>query len=408
MSKLKAIGCFIFGGSSTFGTENAGYKIDRVLEMTDDMKEKNAYHFVQNRPDIPIVLPDKWDDEEYLKSLKQENYDLLYSNCPCSGLSQINRNASVNSDINKHFYKVFDNINVVEPKTFVIENAPALIKKGYPVIKDMVKQLGDKYKFTIIRDYAGNHDITMKRMRTLLVGWKNNLFDQKIPLLKMNLKKQATVEDVIGDLYDYEINTDKILNHTIVPDKNWEEESHLYKHIEEGTTLEMTIINNWDKLSKKIKNEKLYNKVLKNKKKVDNGKRFWNKSPYRVPKNKHCPSMTSITNNVHPIHNRMFTIREYARLMGYPDDFEFFPEECGVPIVQSIAQGVPANFIEYITTEIKEALNGNREIIDGSEDNPFVFQHHTHQVWRQYTNNEINKVDKLEHDKSLGFNELTE
>jgi site-specific DNA-cytosine methylase len=148
---LKALGVFIFCGSATLGVEAAGYDIDRVLELTNDMDKLNAYHFIKNRPNIPVVLPNQWENDDYLSNLVLEDYDLLYSNCPCSSLSQINRNASVDGDKNVHFYRVFNVVEKVKPKAFFIENAPTLVKLGYPIIKDMVNKLNHLYKFTIPR-----------------------------------------------------------------------------------------------------------------------------------------------------------------------------------------------------------------------------------------------------------------
>ena len=46
---MKAIGMYIFGGSQTIGHLLEGWKIDTILEMTDNMIENNAYHFhIQN------------------------------------------------------------------------------------------------------------------------------------------------------------------------------------------------------------------------------------------------------------------------------------------------------------------------------------------------------------------------
>ena len=42
--------------------------------------------------------------------------------------------------------------------------------------------------------------------------------------------------------------------------------------------------------------------------------------------------------------------------MGYPDDFIFYPNECKVPPIQCIAQGVPVNFINYISTQIMKGF----------------------------------------------------
>ena len=140
-SKLKAIGCFIFGGSQTIGHLKAGWNVDRVLEMTENMKEINSAHFVRNYPDIPVVLPSEWSASGYLESLKGK-YDLLFANNPCSGLSQINPLASADNKANEHFYEVFDVIKKVEPKIFLLENAPTLITLGVPILKKMVNIIG--------------------------------------------------------------------------------------------------------------------------------------------------------------------------------------------------------------------------------------------------------------------------
>ena len=93
--------------------------------MTDTMLDENAYHFHKNYPNIDIKLPKDYENnKEYLDSLRQQNYDLLFSNPPCSGLSSINRNANVNNPINNNIYKVTDMIDTIQPKTFLIEHAP--------------------------------------------------------------------------------------------------------------------------------------------------------------------------------------------------------------------------------------------------------------------------------------------
>mgnify|MGYP003301826923 CR=1 FL=1 len=40
--------------------------------------------------------------------------------------------------------------------------------------------------------------------------------------------------------------------------------------------------------------------------------------------------------------------------MGYPDDFIFYPNECKCSTIQCLAQGVPVNFIKYISKEISD------------------------------------------------------
>lgn len=133
------------------------------------MAQTNAFHFVRNYA-IPIIPPSEWEyHDSYLNSLT-DKYDLLFANPPCSGLSSINRNARVDNKVNEHIYEVASAINVIAPKAFLIENAPTLVTRGLPILKDIQKILSKQYRITIITDLAGNHNVPMYRKRTLVVG----------------------------------------------------------------------------------------------------------------------------------------------------------------------------------------------------------------------------------------------
>ena len=78
MAKMKAVGNFIFAGRASIGVMNTGlFEIDRVLEITDEIVEQNAKHFMHNYPSIPVVIPSTWEKEGYRESIK--DVDLLYS-----------------------------------------------------------------------------------------------------------------------------------------------------------------------------------------------------------------------------------------------------------------------------------------------------------------------------------------
>lgn len=162
-SKYKAVNVFIFCGSFSIGVMKAGFNLDRVLEISDKQLDENAYYFHKNFPSIPVVLPKEWENDEYLNSIK--DVDAMFCNCPCSSLSQINRYAKIDGAQNVNFYRYFNVIEHVKPKVLVFENAPTLIKLGFPILRDCVDRLGDDYRFTIIRDLAGNHQTPMRRQR---------------------------------------------------------------------------------------------------------------------------------------------------------------------------------------------------------------------------------------------------
>lgn len=339
---MEALGMYIFGGSQALGHMKAGWNVDRILEISDEMLEQNSYHFIRNYPDIPVVKLSEWNNNEYIESLKGK-YDLLFGNPPCSGLSSINRNASVNNDINKHIYEVADMIDRIEPKSFLIENAPTLIARGLPILKDISKKLSNKYRITIITDLAGNHNVPMFRKRTLVVGWNRNYFES-MPIINCVVNNDYTVGKALSGLTGDSPDMVKIdLN-----DKY--DFSRFYSLVKPGDPVVKTLCENYESIKDKLsEDEKVL--VLRTKEKYDKGGSVWDKSPLRLDINGRAPSITSVNRYIHPTENRDIYVRECARLMGYPDSFKFY-NGSKVSTIQCVAQGVPVNFIEYISSEI--------------------------------------------------------
>lgn len=339
---MEALGMYIFGGSQALGHMKAGWNVDRILEISDEMLEQNSYHFIRNYPDIPVVKLSEWNSNEYIESLKSK-YDLLFGNPPCSGLSSINRNASVNNDINKHIYEVADMIDKIEPKSFLIENAPTLIARGLPILKDISKKLSNKYRITIITDLAGNHNVPMFRKRTLVVGWNRNYFES-MPIINCVVNNDYTVGKALSGLTGDSHDMVKIdLN-----DKY--DFSRFYSLVKPGDPVVKTLCENYESIKDKLsEDEKVL--VLRTKEKYDKGGSVWDKSPLRLDLNGRAPSITSVNRYIHPTENRDIYVRECARLMGYPDSFKFYSGS-KVSTIQCVAQGVPVNFIEYISSEI--------------------------------------------------------
>ena len=395
MAKMKAVGNFIFAGSASIGVMNTGlFEIDRVLEITDEIVEQNAKHFIHNYPSIPVVIPSTWEKEGYRESIK--DVDLLYSNCPCSGLSQINRNAKADNKANIHFYRTFDNIMAIKPKAFLIENAPTTIALGYPILKDMINQLGEHYRFTIVRDRGGNHGVAMQRTRTFIIGWRRDVFENRIPVLRMNKQPRTTVAQAIGRFENARLGDEDYVSHRLVKDRDDMNLEKYFKELPCGYSIRQFICENWDKYSVEL-DEKTLKSFNTMKTKYDNGQNYWDKSPRRFHDDDIFPSLSSVANFIHPKLDRQLTVREYAAIMNYPDDFEFV-EDAKVPEVQAIAQGVPANFFKYIAYEVGQALLGNRLYIK-ADDTVAVFQNHINKFYRTYNMQEINESNRFEVDK---------
>ena len=385
---MKAIGMYIFSGSQTIGHMKAGWDVDRVLEMTDDMRESNAFHFVRNY-NIPIIIPSVWNSGDYLDSLVDE-YDLLFANPPCSGLSAINRNAGVDNDVNKHIYEVANVIKKIRPKTFLIENAPTLIAKGLPILKDIQKLLSSDYRVTIITDLAGNHSVPMYRKRTLVVGWRRDVFE-KIPAVQQIVSDLYTVEDAFRGL------DESVSNMSPIPLNDRYDFSRFYKNVPAGDTVVKYICDHYYSLKDQLTEDE-NSLVLRAKEKYDKGGSVWDKSPLRLELKGRAPSITSVNRYIHPTEDRDIYIRECARLMGYPDSYKFY-DGSTVSVIQCVAQGVPVNFIKYISSEIMRLLNN--PVYTTGEDVEYINQANGIQKCVFFTTEEFQRCNKIDRNECI-------
>lgn len=391
-----AFNAFIFAGSFSIGVMDAGFDLKGVLEISDTMLQENAFYFHKNYPNIPVVLPKEWENDAYLDNMKQMNIDLMCCNCPCSSLSRVNRYVKdANGANNKHFYRLFNVFKHVQPKVFAIENAPTLIQVGFPILKSMEKELGGLYRFTLVRDLAGNHDVCMKRMRTIVFGWRRDVFSQT-PVVDPDKHKQMSIKDAIGDLYESDL--DDACPWEVVPIKPLLKYSipgfgilaslakryiagdeDCIKDIEKylpGTVFEKTIFPNTVK-------------------KIRNGEGFWDKSPKRMREDQPYPSISGPQQYLHPVKDRCLNSLEIKRMMGYPDSFDVSDpkKECKVDFRVAMAQGVPVNFGKWVAKSADAALDGKPLRFVDSD---IIFQNNSTGYLQKFTSAQFQDMEKID------------
>lgn len=402
MTQYKAVNAFIFAGSFSIGVMNAGFDLKKVLEISDSILEQNAFYFRKNYPSIPVILPKEWENEEYLDRLKGEDIDLMCCNCPCSSLSTINRHASVDGKNNIHFYRLFNIFEHVQPKVFVIENAPTLIKLGFPILKDLASRLNDRYFITVIHDMAGNHNVPMQRMRTMIVGWRKDYF-KKHPIVKPDPQPRLNAYDAIKDI---------ITNEDDHKSKEYDDIRDLYKFAINGIPIMTSLALRYAGKYETTDEEKTLIKDVINKSshkkefcqllfKIEHEERIWDKSPFRAKAAGYFPSISSVQEYLHPVQNRTLNVRELKRLMGYPDEFDFsdLNHECKIPLTQAIAQGVPVNFGKWIAEQAKAGLDGELDEVDAD----IIYQNHIKREASPFTVDEFMSLDCLELKKEDRF-----
>jgi len=216
--------------------------------------------------------------------------DVIIASPPCEPFTGANPRREVDvldrlygDDVGRLFLHAIRIIGDLRPRLFIIENVPSILE---PSLKEAIKHELEvvgypKVYFNVL--YAEDYGTPSHRKRAFISNFK---------LRPRPLKKIITVEEALAGLPDPgEIND--VPNHVIKPlpprkvkkiaKLKWGEELVLYK----GAGRK--VLPNWIRLH-----------------------------PLKL-----APTVLGSSRFVHPYENRLLTVREQARLMGFPDDFVF-------------------------------------------------------------------------------------
>jgi len=279
--KLKVASMFAGCGGLDFAfhKQTERYKVVHVSDFDKDSctTYEKYYNMKSNCEDITTVktIPD---------------CDILTGGFPCQGFSVANLYRNESDNRNKLYLELVRLLNLKQPKYFIFENVKGILSLGgYENPIDKKNNHGKIFKM-IIADlehcgYQVNtklfkmkwYDIPQNRERVIFIGIRNDI-SEKINFNWPTEKQEitTTLRDAIGDL-PIEFNED-------------------IQHI--GTKHKVKITGymgnrklDWDKISPTI-----------------TGRGGGTGGPVI---------------NIHPSEERRMTVREYARIQTFPDDFMF-------------------------------------------------------------------------------------
>ena len=189
-------------------------------------------------------------------------------------------------------------------------------------------------KHTVLK--AVNYHVPQKRERLIIVGVSNNIKNEyKFPIPS---DKQYTIIDAMkkGGLYDSNVSSSSGLSYSLY-------KREILNKIPPG--------ENWRFLPPELQKEYLGKKYLKGSNAQIGRRLSWNE-----------PSLTLLTNPLstwtdrcHPEETRPLTIREYARIQTFPDDWQFMGSISSQ--YRQIGNAVPVNLAKAIAFSVKEWLN---------------------------------------------------
>jgi DNA (cytosine-5)-methyltransferase 1 len=282
------------GGGLSSGLIKSGFT---PILLNDNNKDccKTLKH---NHPEANIICGsmDKIDFSNYVNKV-----DLLCGGVPCQSFSQAGLRKRLEDPRGDLMMKFIDIINLIKPKIFMIENVKGLMihNKG-ETLTTILETINENNLYNI--DYncldSSKYDVPQKRERIFIIGILKSM--NKTFKFPLESKKIKVLKDV---LYNVPISDGAKYN---------EEKKNLFKMIPQGGC--------WVNLP-----ENLQKDYLKNSYNSSGGKRG---ILHRLSMEK--PSLTLLctpsqkqTERCHPLEERPLTIREYARIQTFDDNYEF-------------------------------------------------------------------------------------
>ena len=356
-TKLKAVSLFSGAGGMDLGFKNAGYDLiaayDYMKPMVDTYNKNlgGAIQLDLSSCDFSLIA-------DKIKS--KDDVDILIGGPPCQGFTSAGtrfwddpRNSLVRNyvDALKHFH----------PRWFVMENVEGILTTArgiylYETIKKMV-ELG--YSVFIRKIYMQEYGVPQRRKRVFIVGnneGKKYSFPKPVTPASGRIYRDsvATLRNAIEDLQD-------------VYDSDFDQEPHREKGIKlrRIETLEpgQSMKDLPRELQHKSFKRRAFRRVMDG---TPSAKRGGAPNGLRrLVYDEPCLTITSASPNefVHPVRNRMLTIRECARVQTFPDEFRFFGKK-NDRIVQ-IGNAVPPKFAEQLAKSINISDMNESEISPG-------------------------------------------
>lgn len=332
-----SIETFAGAGGLALGMEKAGFSLHTAIEF-----DKNACDTLRvNRPYWNVIEADiNKVAEQGLKKLDPFKFnldlDLLTGGYPCQSFSYAGKRHGLNDVRGTLFYPYAQLLREMIPKVFIAENVKGLVNH------DNGNTLSTMLKVFLENDYtvywnvlnAWDYDVAQKRERIFIVGIRNDLinkqkYEYKFPKIK---EKRPVLRDILSDVPKskgilYSEKKKKVL--TMVPPGGC-----------------------WVDLPENVAKEYMGASYYSGGGKRGMARRLsWDEPSLTLTTS---PSQKQ-TERCHPDETRPFTIREYARIQSFPDNW-VFKGSIGNQYKQ-IGNAVPVNLAREVGLSVIHYLN---------------------------------------------------
>ncbi len=287
--KYKVVELFAGAGGLAIGLENAG--LDTIF--LNDIDKDCITTLKKNRPNWKVMQEDIRDI-----SFKDMAADVVTGGFPCQSFSHAGKKLGFEDTRGTLFFEFARCVKEVKPKIFVAENVANLKRHDEGrTLKTMInvfEDLGYNVKSKVLNSV--DYGTAQKRKRIFIVGMlSENVFEFPEPTGTKRVLKDALKNVPKSPGYNYTDRRKEILSH-VKPGGSWPD---------------LPI-----ELQKEYMGQSFYS---------SGGRRGMAR---RISWDEPCLTLTTSphqkqTDRIHPKETRPFTIREYARIQDFPDNWVF-------------------------------------------------------------------------------------
>ena len=329
---ITGIELFAGAGGLALGLEQAGIEGLAYVEFNHEACETLRF----NRPEWNVIEGDIADVDF---SQYKGKIDLVSGGAPCQAFSYAGKRLGFGDTRGTLFAEFARCVDEVSPKMFLFENVKGMLNhdKGrtFKTIKHEFESLGYVVQHKVLN--AAYHGVGQKRERLIMIGIRNDLKDVIQFEYPEPEEEWTTLRDVLKNVPDspfqpYSENKRKVME-LVPPGGCWvdlpEDVAKDYmgkSYYSGGGRRGMARRISWDEPSLTLTTS---------------------------------PSQKQ-TERCHPEETRPFTVREYARIQSFPDDWSFVGS-IGEQYKQ-IGNAVPVELARRLGMQIIKALSSIKEI----------------------------------------------
>ena len=333
--KYKSIELFAGAGGLALGLEQAG--IDHV--MLNEIDKHAITTLKHNRPNWNVIHEDiqNIDFKPYKNKI-----DLLTGGFPCQAFSYAGKKLGFKDTRGTLFFEFARALDETKAPVFLAENVKGLLNhdqgKTLQTMLNVLDELGyHVFKPQILK--AIYYKVPQKRERLILVGMKKEYLGKAEYNYPKPYEKVYTLKDALkkGELYDSDVPSSPGQNY---PDRKKE----ILKLVPPG--------GYWRDLPIEIQKEYMKKSFYLGGGKTGMARRIsWDEPCLTLT----CSPAQKQTERCHPDETRPFTVREYARIQTFPDEWEF--KGSITQQYKQIGNAVPVNLAREIGFSLIDLLN---------------------------------------------------